>query len=361
MNISAVDLFCGAGGLTNGLERAGISVEAGFDIDPDCEFPYEHNNDAEFVPEDIGELAREEPDKIAEYFDSEADATLLAGCAPCQPFSPLTHGSDSSDHSKYGMLRAFLEIVRETEPDFVVMENVFEIRNADVYDEFIEGLDELGYNLNPENDRKVYCPEYDIPQTRRRWVVLASREGLIDLGPPLNYEPEEFPTVSDRIDGLDKLKAGDTHDTDALHTARDLSPTNLKRIRESEEGGSWRDWPEDLQLDCHQKASGQSYESVYGRMRSDKPAPTITTQFYNLGSGRFGHYEQDRALSLREGAMIQTFPRDYAFAEDPEETGITKVGRLIGNAVPPKLGEVVGSRIIEFLNGTERQAMISDF
>ncbi len=363
MHISAIDLFCGAGGLTNGLERAGISVEAGIDIDPDSEFPYEQNNDAEFVLEDIGELARKEPERVTEYFDSDADATLLAGCAPCQPFSPLTHGSDSSEHSKYGMLRAFLRIVKESEPDFVVMENVFEVRHADIYDEFIKGLDELGYNLNPESDRRVYCPEYDIPQTRRRWVVLASRKGRIDLGSALNPEPADYPTVKDRIDHLVPLEAGETFQEDPLHTARSLSETNLKRIRHSRPGGSWRDWPEELQLDCHKKASGQTYEAVYGRMVADEPAPTITTQFYNLGSGRFGHYDtdQDRALSLREGAMIQTFPEDYRFADDLEKVEVTKVGRLIGNAVPPRLGEVIGDRVCEFLTWMDRQATITDF
>ena len=166
MHVSAVDLFCGAGGLTNGLEQAGITVEAGFDIDPDCEYPYEVNNDAEFYEEDVGEIARDEPDRIGKLLDDDADATLIAGCAPCQPFSPLTHGEDSSDHDQYGMLRAFLEIVRTVDPDLVVMENVYERRDADVYEEFVEGLVELGYNLNPDDDKRVYCPDYGIPQTR---------------------------------------------------------------------------------------------------------------------------------------------------------------------------------------------------
>jgi DNA (cytosine-5)-methyltransferase 1 len=363
MHVSAIDLFCGAGGLTCGLESAGVSVEAGLDIDPDSKFPYEQNNDAEFVEADIGELARKEPDAVSEYFDSSADANLLAGCAPCQPFSPLTHGSDSSDHAKYGMLQAFLEIVEHTLPDFVVMENVFEVRHADVYDEFVSGLNELGYNLNPESDRGVYCPEYDIPQTRRRWVVLASRDGRIDLGDPLKPIPEEYPTVKERIDHLPPIEAGETSPDDHLHTARDLEEKNVKRVQHSVPGGSWRDWPEDIQLACHKKDSGQTYGSVYGRMVPDEPAPTITTQFYNLGSGRFGHYDtdQDRALSLREGAMIQTFPEGYQFAEDLGEVGIHKVGRWIGNAVPPQLGTVIGNRVDEFLEWGDRQATITDF
>jgi len=181
MYVSAVDLFCGAGGLTHGLEQAGISVEAGFDVDSDCLFPYEKNNGATFFSQDIGRIAREEPETISDHFDNDADATLLARCAPCQPFSPLTHGEDSADHNKYGMLRAFLKIVRYTDPDLVVMENVYEIQSADVYNEFVNGLEELGYNLNPDTDKRVYCPEYGIPQTRRRWVLLASKDGRIDL------------------------------------------------------------------------------------------------------------------------------------------------------------------------------------
>ncbi|MFC6756760.1 DNA cytosine methyltransferase [Halomicroarcula sp. GCM10025894] len=285
MHVSAVDLFCGAGGLTKGLEQAGVSVEAGFDVDSDCRYPYEQNNDSEFVARDIGKLAREDPESVSEYLDDDADATLLAGCAPCQPFSPLTHGTDSSDHKKYGMLRAFLEIVRYVEPDFVVMENVYEIRHAEVYDEFIEGLDEFGYNLNPDSDKRVYCPEYDIPQTRRRWVVLGSRQGRIDLGSPIHASPEDYPSVRSCIDDLEPLGPGEKSAHDSLHSTRDLSETNVERVNHSEPGKSWETWPERLRLECHKKASGQTYQSVYGRMVPDEPAPTITTQFYNLGVG----------------------------------------------------------------------------
>jgi len=363
MDVSAVDLFCGTGGLTNGLERAGISVEAGIDVNSDCRFPYEENNDATFLASDIGRIAREEPEVIAEHFDDEAEATLLAGCAPCQPFSPLTHGADSTDHDKYGMLRAFLEIVRHTRPDFVVMKNVYEIRNADVYDEFVDSLEVLGYNLNPDTDKRVYCPEYGIPQTRRRWVLVASRDGRIDLGEPSHPNPDEYPTVEGCIDHLPAIEAGETHSKDPLHTSRRLTNKNLQRIRQSEPGGDWTDWDDDLLLECHKKSSGQSYKSVYGRMVANEPAPTITTQFYNLGSGRFGHYDtdQDRAISLREGAMIQTFPEDYRFVNESDEIELNKIGRLIGNAVPPKLGEVIGERVIEFIEWSDRQSSLTDF
>lgn len=363
MKISAVDLFCGAGGLTNGLEAAGISVEAGFDIDEECEHAYETNNEATFVNVNLADVAREEPEWIGQWLDESADATLLAGCAPCQPFSPLNHGNNSSEHEKYGLLSAFGEIVEHVQPDIVVMENVFEIRNSDIYANFVDRLDRLGYNLNPKSDRRVYCPEYDIPQKRRRWVVTASKKGRLDLGSPEHIDRDDYPTVKETIDDLPKIKAGETHPDDWLHTSRSLSETNLKRVRQSKPGGTWRDWDEELRLDCHREESGKSFGSVYGRMVPDEPAPTITTQFYNLGSGRFGHYdeEQNRALSLREGAMLQTFPRDYEFAEEKSDLGLQKCGQMIGNAVPPKLGQLVGKRVKEFVEWNDRQATITDF
>lgn len=363
MDVSAIDLFCGAGGLICGLERAGINVEAGIDIDPACEHPVEVNTDAEFIHGNVAEIAEENPDQIAQLFDETADAQLLAGCAPCQPFSPLTHGEQSSEHQEYALLSHFAEIVNHCQPDIVVAENVYEVRHSEIYNEFVFRLQEMGYNINPEQDKRVYCPEYDIPQTRRRWVLLASKEGSLDLSGPINESEEEYPTVEETIDDLNPLQAGETDPKDPLHSTRSLSETNLERIRHSKPGGSWRDWPDRLVLDCHMKDSGQTFEAVYGRMNPEEPAPTITTQFYNLGSGRFGHYDtdQDRALSLREGALLQTFPEDYEFFPDDEEMEITKAGRMIGNAVPPQLGKVIGQRAVEFLEGTDRQMALNDY
>lgn len=364
MKVSAVDLFCGAGGLTNGLEAAGVTVEAGFDVDEDCRYAYENNNDAGFADDgDLAEIARNDPSRISEYLDDGADATLVAGCAPCQPFSPLNHGKDSSDHAMYGLLSVFEFIVEVVDPDIVVMENVYEVRKADVYEDFVSKLDDLGYNLNPREDRRVYCPDYGIPQTRRRWVVLASKEGSLDLGRPTVTDEDEYPTVKETIDHLPAIEAGESCQSDWLHTSRSLSETNLERVAQSVPGGTWRDWDPELRLECHKQDSGSTFDSVYGRMEPDEPAPTITTQFYNLGSGRFGHYDtsQDRAISLREGALIQTFPHDYEFAEQYDDLGITKYGQLIGNAVPPDLGEVIGRRVIEFLQGDDRQEAITDY
>ncbi len=127
-----------------------------------------------------------------------------------------------------------------------------------------------------------------------------------------------------------------------MHRSCKLSEKNKRRIRQSIQGGSWRDWEPDLLLKCHKKSSGKSYSSVYGRMSWDSPSPTITTQFYGYGNGRFGHPEQNRALSLREGAILQSFPRDYAFIENENQIIKKDIGIHIGNAVPVELGRAIG-------------------
>ncbi|HAY09403.1 MAG TPA: DNA (cytosine-5-)-methyltransferase, partial [Thauera sp.] len=126
-----------------------------------------------------------------------------------------------------------------------------------------------------------------------------------------------------------------------LHLAANLSPINLQRIRAARPGGTWRDWPEALVAACHQKESGKHSAGVYGRMEWDKPAPTMTTLCNGFGNGRFGHPEQDRAISLREAAIFQSFPRDYRFVPPGQQPSAKNLARLIGNAVPPKLGAAV--------------------
>lgn len=158
---------------------------------------------------------------------------------------------------------------------------------------------------------------------------------------------------------LAELDAGETADDDFLHTARGLSETNIDRIQESEPGGTWEDWPEELQLACHQKDSGKKYIASYGRMEWDEPAPTITTRFYNYGSGRFGHPEEHRAISVREGAILQTFPGDYSFVESEEDLSVVALGKMIGNAVPVRLGEVIGETLVRHVKGQGPQKKLT--
>ena len=170
------------------------------------------------------------------------------------------------------------------------------------------------------------------------------------------YDSEHYPTVRQAIGNLSALKDGEQDANDLLHRACRLSPTNLKRIRQSTPGGTWRDWDEELQLECHNKESGKTYPSVYGRMSWDEPSPTITTQFYGYGNGRFGHPEQDRALSLREGAILQSFPPDYVFIDNDHPSNRREIGIHIGNAVPVELGRAIGISIQQHLQEVEENA-----
>ncbi|PIQ84570.1 MAG: DNA (cytosine-5-)-methyltransferase [Candidatus Omnitrophica bacterium CG11_big_fil_rev_8_21_14_0_20_63_9] len=337
-NVVAVDLFCGAGGLTHGLLDVGVSVVAGYDIDEACRHPFEHNNPpARFIGRSVSALKGEE---LARLYPPNS-WRVLVGCAPCQPFSRYTQGSSAASDEKWGLLSHFGRLAEESMPDVVSMENVPELERHSVYDEFVCLLSRLGYHVSPH---KVYCPDYGIPQHRTRLVLFASRLGPIRIIPP-THQPKRYMTVRRAIGNLKKIDAGGIYSRDPLHRTSRLSDTNRTRIRHSKPGGSWRDWPDELIAKCHRKKKGRTYPSVYGRMRWDEPSPTITTQFYGFGNGRFGHPEQNRAISLREGAILQTFPRDYEFVKPGDEYRFKVIGRLIGNAVPVRLGEVVGKTI----------------
>ena len=340
MRIEAVDLFCGVGGLTAGLIKSGINVKAGYDIASECHFAYEFNNHATFINKDVAEVTSTE---ISSWY-SEGSIKLLAGCAPCQPFSTYNQGKDTTTDKKWPLLYHFSRLIREIEPELVTMENVPDVVRHKVYQDFVIELENLGYVISAQ---EVFCIDYGIPQTRRRHVLLASRIGTVSLIPPTHDKPV---TVRDVISKLEPIRAGQKSLLDPLHTSSNLSPINLERIKHSKPGGTWRDWPMELRAECHKKDSGKSYPSVYGRMEWDKPAPTMTTLCYGFGNGRFGHPEQDRGISLREAALFQTFPNNYQFMETPEKINFKGVGRMIGNAVPVRLGEVIGLSFKKPLN-----------
>lgn len=337
--ISAVDLFCGAGGLSLGLQDAGINVVGGIDLDPACRFPYETNLGAAFIQKDVGSV------EAADLSDLWLPGSyrLLAGCAPCQPFSSHRRGADTSKEENWDLLTHFGRLVSETRPEFVTMENVTRLAHMSIFEGFVSGLAQEGYSVDFGS---LYGPEFALPQLRRRLVLVASRLGPIEL-PKGNKDKSAFRTVKQTIGRLPQLENGQSDPRDPLHTARKLSPTNLARMRASMPGGTWRDWPEELVAACHRRQSGASFQSFYGRMVWDEPSPTITTQAFNFGTGRFGHPEQDRSLTLREAAMLQGFPRTYKFVPDGERPAMNSVGRLIGNAVPPAFGAAVGKVFLE--------------
>jgi DNA (cytosine-5)-methyltransferase 1 len=157
--------------------------------------------------------------------------------------------------------------------------------------------------------------------------------------------------LKDAIGSLPPVESGEVCKSDPLHRTTKLSELNLQRIKASVPNGTWQDWDESLQLTCHKKGTGKSYQSVYGRMAWNEPSSTITTQFYNFGTGRFGHPTQNRALTIREAAILQTFPKDYKFYENDNEVFIKRLGVHIGNAVPVDLGYVIGKSIVAHLEG----------
>ena len=247
--------------------------------------------------------------------------------------------------SRWHLLNKFSEAVAHIRPEIVTMENVPGIQKRRVFQDFLDMLDESGYN---KSHVVVKCEEYGVPQTRRRLVLLASRLGDIDLMPH-THGNGKYETVRSAIRRMGCIGAGSASNSDPLHKSSGLSARNLKRIRASSPGGTWRDWKRGLRAPCHSRPTGDTYHGVYGRMTWDEPAPTITTQFHGFGSGRFGHPEQDRAISLREGALLQTFPRNYMFVPPNEPIFIKPIAKMIGNAVPVKIGEAIGRSIVAHL------------
>ena len=222
------------------------------------------------------------------------------------------------------------------------MENVPDLASKRIFGQFLFGLRNLGYQVA---FRSVYCPTFAIPQRRRRLVLVASRIGAVKV-PTGSLRPDSFRTVRETIGSLPRLAAGEADPRDPLHRARSVSETNLRRLQSSQPGGTWQDWPKDLRAKCHRKKTGLSYRSVYSRMVWDEPSPTITTQAYNFGTGRFGHPKQDRSITLREAALLQTFPRRFRFVRPRQKVFMTNVGRLIGNAVPPRLAFYIGKELM---------------
>jgi len=345
MTYTAIDLFCGIGGLTHGLYQAGINVSAGIDADPSCKFAYETNTpNTRFIEKRIEDVTVQE---LSDLYP-QGSRRVLVGCAPCQPYS--SYNRAESKERQWSPLRHFAELIDELKPDVVSMENVTRLkhfRNGQLFEEFLNTLNRNAYQID---QKEVHCEQYNIPQTRRRLVVLASRLGKIEFPLPIITSEENYITVESVIKNLPKIRTGQTHPKDQLHYASRLSALNMRRMKVSKPGGTWRDWPEELQAECHKKKSGRFYSSVYGRMEWTKPAPTITTQCYGFGNGRFGHPEQDRAISLREAALLQTFPPDYQFVPDNEKLNIRAVARHIGNAVPVTLANIIGKAIVEHLN-----------
>ena len=350
--IRGVDLFCGAGGLTRGLEDSGINVRLGIDIDPACEYPYAENNSGSFLLKSVEEITAAD---LSEAF-GDASFKLLAGCAPCQPFSTYSRTWSCPSDERWNLLDHFSRLIEETRPHLVTMENVPPLEREDVFADFVAVLADGGFEVV---HGVVNCADYGVPQQRQRLVLLASTLGPIRLidpttpdGPPRNSQDGHRRHASAGSRASLRIRP--------VTSGMRVVAAQLERICASKPGGTWRDWDQSLRAACHRKKSGKTYPSVYGRMIWADPSPTMTTQYYGFGNGRFGHPEQDRAISLREGAILQSFPKTYKFVPEGEPVYRKTIGRLVGNAVPVELGAAIGRSIAlhvaERLDSKERAA-----
>ena len=340
--VEAIDLFCGIGGLTYGLKKAKIKIIAGLDNDASCEYAYRKNNKSKFICEDIANYDFRKMKKMY----SKDSIKVLVGCAPCQPFTPYARKITNKQNTiREGLIKYFVKAVTILKPHIISMENVRGLTQKKIFTKFVRQINNLGYKVDY---KVVYCPNYGVPQTRYRLVLMASRLGEIEVPSP-NHSKSQYITVGDAIKKLPILRDGGICPSDHVHRCMKLAAINKKRIKHSKPQGTWHDWPKNLLPDCYKKPSGQTYRNVYGRMSYGHVGPTITTRFLTYGTGRFGHPTQARAISLREGALLQTFPEDYDFGEDFK---VRECERHIGNAVPPNLGEAIGQAILLHINPT---------
>lgn len=341
MKIGVIDVFCGIGGLSYGFRRHGFDVLCGIDLDISCKFAFETNLKAPFLARSIEDIHKAEVQKI--YRDAKVEVSVLVGCAPCQPFSLYSgkyRKKGDVDH-RWELLKEFQRLVLEVKPDVLSMENVSRLRLHPIFPAFVLALTKAGYHVSYDVLRAEH---FGVPQKRSRLVLLASRLGPIEMPKPTHVGREV--TVRQAIGRLSAVSAGQVHPKDRLHGGRGLTPINLARLKATKRsGGSWRDWDVGLKLKCHKKASGRSFRSVYGRMVWDAPSPVITTQCLGIGNGRFGHPAQDRAITIREAALLQSFPKAFKFVPPQEPVVQIHLARQIGNAVPVKLGAAIAKAI----------------
>lgn len=339
--IKAIDFFCGAGGLTRGLLNAGIEVLAGVDNDEHLQETYTYNNKpSRFINKDINKIEISELRK--ELGIQQGDTTLYAACTPCQPFSTLSRQNWKDDDRKI-LLLTFAELVKECPPDFILVENVPGLNNGsgkEIYKKFKKILKECGFSNRAAD--LLDAKHFGVPQTRKRFILLASKKGSISLPIP-QTDPDQFITVRDCIKKYPKIADEKESQDYPNHVARELKPHH-KSIVEAvpKDGGSRGDVTDtSILLKCHQERP-DAHRDVFGRMAWGKPAPTLTSRCVDVYSGRFTHPKHDRGISLREAAALQTFKDDYKFFG----TSITGIARQIGNAVPVKLAEELGKSII---------------
>lgn len=345
IKLKAVDFFCSVGGVSLGFKQAGIKVLGGIDIDGTCKETYTKNIKAKFLHADVSNLDKE---KLAKFFKIQQNQNdlIFVGCSPCQYYSNIKTDKTKSSKTRL-LLEDFQEFVDYYRPGYVFVENVPGLdKKADSpLGKFKYFLKDNGYVFD---DDVLNAKYFGVPQNRRRYVLVATRiKEEIKL-------PEEtrnsIKTVRHAIGNAEKFPSvghGTMDKSQFLHATARLSSINLKRIKSTPRNGGGRlDWQDkSLQPACYKNHDGHT--DVYGRMYWDKPSPTITTRFVSYSNGRYGHPEQDRAISLREGATLQSFPENFVFYSNSQGT----VAKMIGNAVPPLLAKSIAESLIDLQYG----------
>ena len=337
--MKAVDFFCSAGGVTCGFKQAGIDVLGGIDIDPTCKETYELNNNAKYLCEDVSHLPKKSVGKFFKIRRNQRDL-IFVGCSPCQYYSNIKTDKTKSEGTRL-LLADFQEFVAYYRPGYVFIENVpgLDKKPNSPLAQFKEFLSKNGYVFD---EAVINAKYFGVPQNRRRYVLIATRVKKKIKLPRENRDDIRtvFQTIGD-YNTFQPIPAGHIDLTEFIHSSADLEDINMQRITSTpHNGGDRRNWPIEMIPDCYENHDGHT--DVYGRMHWERPSPTITTRFISYSNGRYGHPEQDRAISLREGASLQSFPVDYIFHSESQGT----IAKMIGNAVPPLLAKAIGTRLI---------------
>ena len=343
MRFTCVDCFSGAGGLSLGLSYAGYDILLSFDLDRLCVETLQSNPiyfSHKVLREDINYMFN---GKMLELINhKQGELFLLAGGPPCQGFSVQRIGEDADERNELVLL--YGKLIEEIRPMFFIMENVSGIRGKRgkiILNQLTDNVKLAGYHVH---NQLIDASEYGVPQRRKRIIIVGERD---DVGSSYKFPKPCFTkkTVRETIDFLPPPpNDGKPHFNFPLHRQDKLSEINLRRIKALKQGQGRDFLPKELLAECHKIDSAIiGHRNVYGRMSWDDVAPTITARFDSFTRGLFGHPEQDRSISLCEGALLQTFPLDYVFKGNKVD-----IARQIGNAVPPKLAQIIGESIIKY-------------
>ncbi len=341
--LKAVDFFCGGGGMSYGMQEAGIKVLAGVDNDENCKETYEANiKGASFIKADVFDLKEKDLQKQLGLKRRDKNLVLI-GCSPCQFWSIINTDKTKSQKSK-NLLVEFRRFVQYFRPGYVIVENVPGVlrkKKESGLEDFIIWLEDNKYQVHFDVHN---TNDFGVPQNRKRFTLVANRTSKNKVFPEKENSKLTVKDVLGEKNGFPKVNAGNVDKTDFLHTTSKLTELTVERLKHVKKNGGDRLGfanIEHLQLKCFM-GKNDSFKDTFGRMWWNKPAPTITTKFLSVSNGRFAHPEENRGISLREGAVLQSFPKNYKF----KGTNQASIARLIGNAVPPEYAKRIGLSII---------------